>query len=76
MTMRITDRELLKKLFNEKGPHSMAQLEIAADISRSTIRDMLAGRVPSDSIRKKVAAFFERDVSVLFPLVKTGEEAA
>lgn len=76
MTTQTTDKVLLKRLIEELGNRGQAQLEIGADISRSTIRDMLKGYLPSQPVREKVAAFFGRKENELFPHIKSNEEAA
>lgn len=76
MTIRVTNTALLKTLIANLGERGQALLEIGADISRSTIRDMLRGAVPGDLTRSKVAAFFEIDESELFPLIVPGNKAA
>lgn len=76
MSLRITNTILLKKLVGSLGNKGEAQLEIGADISRTTVREILRGACPSPRIRKKVAAFFKKDIDELFPLMDSGEEAA
>lgn len=76
MKLRVTNTILLKSLVKSLGNKGEAQLEIGADISRTTVREILRGACPSPKIREKVAAFFDKDENELFPLTDMREEAA
>ena len=75
MTYIITNLINLNKLLNSLGKCPEAKLEIGTEISRSTIRDMLKGKVPSPPIRDKVAKFFEVEEGFIWP-TQTEEEPA
>lgn len=73
---RVTNTALLKLLIAELGERGQAKLELGADVSRSTIRDILRGVVPSDATRGKIAAFFNRDEDEIWPLLALNKAAA
>lgn len=76
MMIRITNTVLLKQLIVSLGKRGEAQLELGADISRTTIKEMTRGACPSPRIREKVAAFFEKEEDEIFPVVQRLGEAA
>lgn len=67
MTLRTTNIILLNKLMASLGDRPEAKLEIGADISRSSIRDMMRGGVPGQEVRRKVSSFFEISEMELWP---------
>lgn len=73
MTYRVTNTVLLKELISSLGNKGEARLEVGADISRTTIREMIRGACPSPVIRGKVAAFLKTPEERIFPLMETRE---
>ena len=60
-----SDADMLQHLMDAKGV-SQTQLSRGADISKSTVSEILAGKKPfSKQISRKLADFFGVDVSVL-----------
>ena len=76
MTYITTDLIRFHRLLDGLGKRPEAKLEIGADISRSLIRDIKKGYVPSPPIRQKVAAFFRVKEDHIWPLQTEEGQAA
>ena len=76
MTTRTTNIILLKQLVSGLGKRGQAKLELEADISRSSIRDMLRGAIPGAEVRGKVSSYFKISENKLWPFLEEKEAAA
>jgi hypothetical protein len=77
MTTRTTNTILIKTLIQSLGERRPeAYLEYKADVSRTSIKDMLRGAVPGVRTRKKIADFFGKNEDELFPLIDSMQGAA
>lgn len=70
---QIVNIEKLKVLVEKLGRHAISKVTIDADVSHSTIRDALRGKVPGPESRVKLAKFFKKKEKELFPMIDSGE---
>lgn len=76
MTEQIVYKTYLKKLVESLGKNGRAKLAVGAEVSASSVRDALAGRLPGQETRTRIAAFFKVPEDKLFPHVLIEVEAA
>lgn len=76
MTTQIVNKTKLRELVDSYESHGISRVVVGSDVSHSTIRDALAGRVPGVKSQKKLAKFFDMKVEDLFPFVEIENKAA
>tara|TARA_R110000803_G_C11929585_1_gene315287 strand:+ start:423 stop:671 length:249 start_codon:yes stop_codon:yes gene_type:complete len=61
------------KLQDKVGPEN---LSVMMNVSSSSIREILSGKVPGKTVRALVSKYYKTNESILFPLIVESNQAA